>query len=37
MIDTLFEEIKDAFDSEDYEINKNALLEGYEMEKEDFN
>lgn len=34
MIDTLFEEIKDAFDSEDYEINKNALLEGYEMEKE---
>lgn len=34
MIDTLFEEIKDAFDSEDYEINKNALLEEYEMEKE---
>ncbi|MEG0855399.1 MAG: AAA family ATPase [Terrisporobacter sp.] len=34
MIDTLFEEIKDAFDSEDYEINKNAMLEEYEMEKE---
>ena len=34
MIEILFDEIKEAFDSEDYEINKNALIEGYEMEKE---
>ncbi|MDU4861931.1 MAG: ATP-binding protein [Terrisporobacter othiniensis] len=35
MIDKLFEEIKDAFDSEEYEVNKNTLLEEYEMQKED--
>ena len=26
MIDTLFQEIKEAFDSEEYEVNKNTLL-----------
>ena len=35
MIDKLFEEIKEAFDSEEYEINKNTLLEEYEIQKED--
>lgn len=35
MIDKLFEEIKEAFDSEEYEVNKNTLLEEYEMQKED--
>ena len=35
MIDTLFQEIKEAFDSEEYEVNKNTLLEQYEMQKED--
>ena len=35
MIDKLFEEIKEAFDSEEYEINKNKLLEEYEIQKED--
>ena len=35
MIDELFEEIKEAFDSEEYEINKNSLLEEYEIQKED--
>lgn len=35
MIDNLFEEIKEAFDSEEYEINKNTLLEEHEMQKED--
>lgn len=34
MIDKLFEEIKEAFDSEEYEINKNTLLEEYEIQKE---
>lgn len=35
MIDKLFDEIREAFDSEEYEINKNTLLEEYEMQKED--
>ena len=35
MVDILFEEIKDAFDSEEYELNKNTLLEEYEIQKED--
>ena len=35
MIDKLFEEIREAFDSEEYELNKNTLLEEYEIEKED--
>lgn len=35
MIDKLFEEIKEAFDSEEYETNKNTLLEQYEMQKEE--
>ena len=30
-----YEEIKEAFDSEEYEINKNTLLEEYEIQKED--
>ena len=34
MIDKLFEEIREAFDSEEYEMNKNTLLEEYEMKKE---
>lgn len=35
MIDRLFDEIKEAFDSEEYEINKNSLLEQYELQKEE--
>ncbi len=35
MVDKLFEEIKDAFASEEYEMNKNVLLEKYEKQKED--
>ena len=35
MIEKLFDEIKEAFDSEEYEINKNTLLEEYEIQKED--
>ena len=35
MVDILFEEIKDAFDSEEYELNKNTLLEEYEIQKDD--
>lgn len=34
MIDKLFEEIREAFDSEDYELNKNTMLEEYEIKKE---
>lgn len=35
MIEKLFEEIREAFDSEEYELNKNTLLEEYEIQKED--
>lgn len=35
MIDRLFDEIREAFDSEEYEVNKNSLLEQYELQKEE--
>lgn len=34
LIETLLDELKDAFESEDYEIGRNQLLESYDIEKE---
>ncbi len=34
LIEALLDELKDAFESEDYEIGKNQLLESYDIEKE---
>lgn len=34
LIEALLDELKDAFESEDYELGKNQLLESYEIEKE---
>ena len=34
LIETLLDELRDAFESEDYEIGKNQLLESYDIEKE---
>ena len=34
LIETLLDELKDAFESEDYELGKNQLLENYDIEKE---
>ncbi|MGL5713642.1 MAG: Lon protease family protein, partial [Paraclostridium sp.] len=34
LIDTLLDEIRDAFESEDFEISKNELLDDYEIEKD---
>lgn len=34
LIETLLDELKDAFESEDYELGKNQLLESYDIEKE---
>ena len=34
LIETLLDELKDAFESEDFEIGKNQLIEEYEIEKD---
>ena len=34
LIEVLLDELKDAFESEDYELGKNQLLENYDIEKE---
>ncbi len=34
LIEALLDELKDAFESEDYELGKNQLLESYDIEKE---
>lgn len=34
LIETLLDELKDAFESEDFEIGKNQLIEEFEIEKE---
>ena len=34
LIETLLDELKDAFESEDFELSKNELLDDYEIEKE---
>lgn len=34
LIEILLDELKDAFESEDYELGKNQLLESYDIEKE---
>lgn len=34
LIETLLDELTDAFESEDYELGKNQLLENYDIEKE---
>ena len=34
LIETLLDELRDAFESEDFEIGKNQLIEEYEIEKE---
>ena len=35
LIETLLDELRDAFESEDFEIGKNQLIEEYEIEKDD--
>ncbi|MEG2983660.1 MAG: AAA family ATPase [Peptostreptococcaceae bacterium] len=34
LIETLLDELKDAFESEDFELSKNELLDDYEIEKD---
>ena len=34
LIETLLDELRDAFESEDFEIGKNQLIEEYEIEKD---
>ncbi|MGL5693650.1 MAG: Lon protease family protein, partial [Peptostreptococcaceae bacterium] len=34
LVETLLDELTDAFESEDYELGKNQLLESYDIEKE---
>ncbi len=34
LIETLLDELRDAFESEDFELNKNELLDDYEIEKD---